>query len=59
MDSAQGTDSAPIFGDVSKSERLSEIKPPLMDQLCKNCPNPEKLHTLPADLFGVIGHFTL
>ena len=27
--SAQGRGLAPIFGDVSQSERLSEIKPPL------------------------------
>ena len=29
MDSAQGGDFAPIFGDLSQSEKLSEIKPPL------------------------------
>ena len=26
---AQGRDLAPIFGDLSQSEKLSEIKPPL------------------------------
>ena len=29
MDSAQGPALAPIFGDLSQSEKLSEIKPPL------------------------------
>ena len=29
VDSVQGTDSAPIFGDIIQSERLSEIKLPL------------------------------
>ena len=29
MDSAQGRDLVPIFGDLSQSEKLSEIKPPL------------------------------
>ena len=30
MDSAQGCNSAAIFGELSQSEKLSEIKPPLM-----------------------------
>ena len=30
VDSAQGMDLAPIFGDLSKSEKLSDIKPPLV-----------------------------
>ena len=29
MDSAQESDLAPFFGDLSQSEKLSEIKPPL------------------------------
>ena len=29
MDSAQGCDLAPIFADLSQSEKLSEIEPPL------------------------------
>ena len=29
VDSAQGSDLAPIFEDLSQSEKLSEIKPPL------------------------------
>ena len=29
MDSTQDSDLAPIFGDLSQSEKLSEIKPPL------------------------------
>jgi hypothetical protein len=29
MDSGQGRDLAPIFGDLSQSEILSEVKPPL------------------------------
>jgi hypothetical protein len=29
VDSAQDRDLAPIFGDLSQSEKLSEIKPPL------------------------------
>ena len=33
MDSAQGCDLAPIFGDLSQIEKLSEIKPPLRDSL--------------------------
>ena len=33
MDSAQGCDLAPIFGDLSQIEKLSEIKPPLEDSL--------------------------
>ena len=33
MDSAQGNDLASIFGDVSQSETLSEIKPPLQLRL--------------------------
>ena len=28
--SAQGCDLAPLFGDLSQSEKLSEIKPPLL-----------------------------
>ena len=34
MDSAQGGDMAPIFGDLSQSEELSEIKPPLVAVFC-------------------------
>ena len=30
MDSAQGSDLTPIFGDLNQSEKLSEIKPPLI-----------------------------
>ena len=30
MDSAQESDLAPFFGDLSQSEKLSEIKPPLV-----------------------------
>ena len=29
MDSGQGRDLVPIFGDLSQSEKLSEVKPPL------------------------------
>jgi hypothetical protein len=29
LEDAQGSDLAPIFGDFSQSEKLSEIKPPL------------------------------
>ena len=29
MDSVQGSDLAPVFGDVSQSEKVSEIKLPL------------------------------
>jgi hypothetical protein len=31
MDSAQGSDIAPIFEELSRSENLSEIKPPLSE----------------------------
>jgi hypothetical protein len=31
MDSAQDSDLAPFLGDMSQSEKLSEIKPPLAD----------------------------
>ena len=31
MDSAQGSDLAPIFEELSQSENLSEIKPPLSE----------------------------
>ena len=34
MDSAQGRNMAPIFGDLSQSEELSEIKPPLVAVFC-------------------------
>ena len=30
VDNAQGCDLAPIFGDLSQSKKLSEIKPPLL-----------------------------
>ena len=33
MDSAQGSDLAPIFGDLNNSGKLSEIKPPLWQKL--------------------------
>ena len=33
MGSSQGLDLAPFFGDLSQSEELSEIKPPLKDIL--------------------------
>ena len=31
MQSAQESDLAPLFGDLSQSEKLSEIKPPSQD----------------------------
>ena len=31
---AQGIDLAPIFGDLSQSKKLSEIKPPLAFKQC-------------------------
>ena len=34
MDSGQGRNMAPIFGDLSQSEELSEIKPPLVAVFC-------------------------
>ena len=33
MHSAQKSDLAPIFGDLSQSEKLSEIKPPLVPEV--------------------------
>ena len=36
MDSAQGSYLAPFFGDVSQSEKHSEIKPPLRMKFIKS-----------------------
>ena len=36
MDSAQESDLAPLFGDLSQNEKLSEIKPPLAGR-CEDC----------------------
>ena len=35
MDSTQGSDLEPIFGDWSQSEKLSEIKPPLANSFAR------------------------
>ena len=37
MQSAQGSDLAPLFEDLSPNEKFSEIKPPKAPETCGSC----------------------
>ena len=52
MDSNQESDLAPVFGDLSQSEKLSEIRPP--EQLSEqNCLNLKVLQSRSVAFFNV------